>query len=513
MSNTINNGVFITQYLENLLEEVSAVTFYEELFELSYLQEKGSYNDGRYNAILTNITKKYNRVVTNDLYILDEAFNSKTDNYIIRPISYAGRRPIKENARELYALTIDLDGIIVDGKNNFPLGIDAFMNFCEQEIIPVPTFIVGSGSGVHLYYIFDKPIKIYLNTISFKELNNLRNALIRKIWDKPITRYSDEKDIQYESIWQGFRVVGSPTKYNTRARAFRLGERVSVDYLNKFVMPENRLINFTTKRKYTLSETEKKFPKWYKRVVVEGDKMKNTYVVNAKLYEYFKNKVKYEGRTGHRYNCLLCLVAYGVKCDIPYDRIENDIWELGRLLDKRTVDEKNHLTDSDIKDALMSYRDKDKLIRMTRKSIVRLSGIQMQERKRNYRKQDEHLKIARMIQEKENPDWRNKNGRPKKNIEIANWRYINPYGKKNECARELGISRTTVTKWWDKVYPMINKEIKGSGSTSIIELDAAKLVDGVEETLNNNPVKVKYIISAEERKNLRKKLMEYNKKK
>lgn len=34
---------------------------------------------------------------------------------------------------------------------------------------------------------------------------------------------------------------------------------------------------------------------------------------------------------------------------------------------------------------------------------------------------------------------------------IALWRSYKPYHSKNECSKELGYSRNTVTKWWNYV--------------------------------------------------------------
>ncbi len=440
-------GYFINEYLSNVLQEVSPSTFYENLFDLANLQESGVYNDGRYNAIMTNTTKKYNKVVTRDLYVLEEAFNSETDQYILRPISYAGKRPIKEMARELYSLTIDLDGVIVDD-NGFPSGIDNFIEFCQKGIFPLPTYLVSSGSGLHLYYIFKKPIKLYLGTKSYNQLCKLRNALITKIWDNPITDIV-KSDIQYESVWQGFRVVGSLTKFGTRTTAYELGKRVDIDYLNTFVANDNKMIDFTPTKKYTLTEAKEKFPEWYEKTVVNGEKGRRTYILHRRVYEYFRDRVKIEGRSGHRYNCLLCLVAFGVKCNVDYEEIEKDLYELREILDARTVDESNHLTEKDVKDALNAYKDKEKLILMKRKTITMLSNIELKESKRNYRKQKKHLEIARMIQEKENPNWRNKDGRPTKEKEIIYWQIMNPTGNKSQCAKDLSISRSTVHKWWD----------------------------------------------------------------
>lgn len=45
-----------------------------------------------------------------------------------------------------------------------------------------------------------------------------------------------ERTRQYQSINQGFRMIGSINdKYGTQAKAYRTGERVSIEYLNGYL--------------------------------------------------------------------------------------------------------------------------------------------------------------------------------------------------------------------------------------------------------------------------------------
>ena len=71
---------------------------------------------------------------------------------------------------------------------------------------------------------------------------SLKYDLTFRIWEYKGT--SQLKAIQYQSINQGFRMVGSiNAKYGTELVAFRTGERVTLDYLNAYaIKPENRWI-------------------------------------------------------------------------------------------------------------------------------------------------------------------------------------------------------------------------------------------------------------------------------
>ena len=75
--------------------------------------------------------------------------------------------------------------------------------------------------------------------------------------------------------------------------------------------------------------------------------------------------------------------------------------------------------------------------------------IVLSENKKNYRKQEIHLKGARAIQEINDPEgnWRNQEGRPSKESLVREYLEENPDHSPTEIARNLGISRTTVYKY------------------------------------------------------------------
>ena len=88
-----------------------------------------------------------------------------------------------------------------------------------------------------------------------------------------------------------------------------------------------------------------------------------------------------------------------------------------------------------------------------RDKIALISAISMPANKRNYRTQEEHMKVISAIRDIVKPNWREGNGRPKgsgtKQEIIREWRMNNPNGKKADCIRETGLSKPTVLKWWD----------------------------------------------------------------
>lgn len=79
-----------------------------------------------------------------------------------------------------------------------------------------------------------------------------------------------------------------------------------------------------------------------------------------------------------------------------------------------------------------------------------VAGIEFPKNKRNGRKQDVHLKRARAVQMIDFPDgeWRNKEGRPKKEDIVKEWQANHPEGRKADCIKETGLSKPTVYKYW-----------------------------------------------------------------
>ena len=117
-------------------------------------------------------SKKF--LITDGLEELKEL--EKKDNFIIiSPISYAGKNRTAENARFIYAMAIDLDGMTKE--QNI---IDLFHQI-KHEVIPKPTYVVFSGNGLHLYYKFEKPIPCFRNIV--EQLAKLKQAITKKVWN------------------------------------------------------------------------------------------------------------------------------------------------------------------------------------------------------------------------------------------------------------------------------------------------------------------------------------------
>ena len=212
--------------------------------------------------------------------------------------------------------------------------------------------------------------------------------------------------------------------------------------------------DFKYKSDLSLAEAKKKYPEWYEKRVVRGEK-KGRWHIKRDLYDWWLRKIQSgEVSVGHRYWCLSVLASYGIKCDIPEDEVLTDALELLPMFDNISDDEHNHFTKRDVLDAMNMYQEN--YVTYSRAEVERVSGISVPPNKRNGLKRKDHLEIARAIQtikdRQQGKNWREGNGRPKGSSQqkevVRKWRIAHPEGTPKDCIADTGISKNTVYRWW-----------------------------------------------------------------
>lgn len=468
-------GVFmnaLTDYLSTYFDEIEPKDFYREIFPKGELDTKDSKTKGKYTGIIVEVTKEkkgdgkhkvLRHTLTDDLDKIDEVLS--TDNFcLMSPISYSGKKRLAKNARFAYAMTFDLDHIIhtKDGK---PQGLIDLINghIKRAERLPNPTFIVSSGTGLHLYYVFEKPIPLFDNIA--RQLQVYKHEMTELMWNEGIVNIKSHLDIQQEGIYQGFRLPGTITKLGDRAKAFITGEKVTMEYMNEFVRDKYKVTDYTYKSNLTLAQAKEKYPEWYEQRIVKGDKTKKSWNLSRNVYDWWKREILTKGKVGHRYYCLMTLVIYAKKCSsydpkfnpnpVTYEELEADAFEIMEYFETLTDSDENHFTEQDVMDALESFHDR--FITYPREAIEYRTGIVLPKNKRNFRGQEQHIKIMNAVREVTHPNgaWRNADGRPKgsMNKEHPKEKLVKDYIKDHptesptQIAKALGISRPTVYKY------------------------------------------------------------------
>lgn len=463
----------ITQMKSKGFAEIAAADFYRELFPEGSFERQGRQDDCRPNGIITRLVKTdaddkrdkgTHRLITDDLDALRDpagAFGIVRDEttalrhcgrpdantlpiYICSPVGYSGRRPTNKGAYKAFALTLDLDGVGVVQHR------DAIHQMCVSGFSPRPTYIISSGNGLHIYYLFDHPVALYPQAA--RVLGELKHRLIERVWNGDT---STEKR-QFQGLVQGFRVVGQPSKLGADypVRAWRTGERVSLEYLNDMTRSYHGkdrpvITDFTVFEPLEMRARKTTAP--IGEIVSEHNEPSKPWAVKRALYDWFLKLITEDAEPGHRYYCILCLAIIATKCGIERKELERDAYKLLPLFDRRRDAKHGEFFAHEIEDAMKIYGTPE-AHKKRRAWIAAKCALIIEGNKRNGRKQAEHLKRARFSQELDYPDgsWREGNGRPVKRDQIAEYRDAHPYASKADCIRETGLSKKTVYKWWDK---------------------------------------------------------------
>ena len=423
------------------LKSVAPLDFYRDVFPVGSFEKAGHKEDKKPNGILCSIKGVRGRhtLVFDELKEIKQHLND--DFVIISPIAYFGRSRTAYNASMLYGICFDLDNVGYEQASSLMIWFDNSANF------PLPTYVANSGMGLHLYYLFKRPIPLYRSI--HKKLNDLKYDLTRLVWNRYSSQISTDNR-QYQGIFQGFRMVGSKTKTsNRRVKVYKVGNKVDIDYLNQFVAPEYRVENLEYESTLSLDEAKEKYPKWYKRRIENGCS-RGRWNIKRDLYDWWLRKIKTDNdlKVGHRYFCICALAAYAVKCNIAEDELRKDAYSLLDYMNSL----QNDFTQDDIEAALNFYQES--YITFPRDEIKKISGLDMPVNRRNGRKQDVHLELARFARDlnyKNKGDWRAGNGRPKnsgtKKQLVLDYAKEHPTSNHSQIARELNISRPTVIKW------------------------------------------------------------------
>ena len=147
-----------------------------------------------------------------------------------------------------------------------------------------------------------------------------------------------------------------------------------------------------------------------------------------------------------------------MKCGISEQKIRRDAYAFLDHLESLTEDEDNHFSRADVKDALRALKgDRKRLSTIaSREWIEDNTKVTIPANKRNYRKQEAHMKILnntrKFRRDELGEDEYKNNGRPKGSgiaeQTVREWQESHPAGKKADCIRETGLSKPTVYKWW-----------------------------------------------------------------
>ena len=179
---------------------------------------------------------------------------------------------------------------------------------------------------------------------------------------------------------------------------------------------------------------------------------------NPKVYNWFLDLIRDPENIqhGNRYKCMFCLAVFGVKCGLAKEQVQEDLESLLPLfnsVEKKEDDNDFLMNKTHIQNALYAYKDEKSRL-YTFEWIMEFTGIAYEvktKRRENPLSQEEHLKIARKKRDELHPDgsWRAySDGETKKNL--LEYMKQNPKADMDECIASGICSRTSVYKYWEE---------------------------------------------------------------
>lgn len=516
----VNNNVdphknYIAEWFANKgYTEIMPRAFYRDIFPGGLLDDKGLITKGK-GIGLVNLLQKpkteegMNSDIKiknlgykfhNDLNCLMEIIKKSVDLYSDNiknglsddiqvlvnagACSYIGKDCKADNIFMLSAIVVEIDDPISNYNNGKylpdeeydPIGIKNLLKQLRpvqfrpeavkytgteirEPLHPTPTYIVCSGTGLHLYYVLDEPLRINKKSFPkhYMQVDLFKRSLMASFWrDHTITK----KPLEVQSLAQRYRCVGSPTKNGSLVRAFRMGDRVSLAYLNSFnilnvdreayMEPCPKLAEIVNTAPGTASkkDEDKKNKKARKGTLGKGAYTKAISRIQAFAVE------------GRRYWFIYCLAATARACSIPREQLEKDAYALLDILDSKTETNNNHFTSYDIQSALKAYDYTGPFMR--RSTYESLCGIKCETaQKLNGRSREEHLAYCRQIKaEKIANGELLTDGRPLAYWSVLSYRILCPKARKVDALNNNVAAKATLQKYWSLYDLLYEKDEK-----------------------------------------------------
>lgn len=358
---------------------------------------------------------------------IDEAMEQCEDrnDMLMGGCTYFNNWISKKSAKDIYSFIIDMDNVYSGTLLN---ALRQDWRTANGEELPMPTYIVNSGTGLHLYFVLTEPVPNYKATT--ENLDKLYRALA-------IQQTTKRVYLKKQVLWfgQDFRMAGGMNKYNWKNTVFRVGEKWDIDELGKAVgLKDVHFVRYGEKR--TKKPTGERKPR--ARAKRQGWRS------NRAFYDCALRNCRDKTKEGNRYTSMCALSVIAWKCSVPQEDLEKDLLSLLPDYNKGAT---RQIKEKEIYSAMKMYNPKAMLTQ--RESLENWQGWEYKPIRRNGRKRADHIKYMNTMKrfKKELGEPVNE-GRPTAAQKVRAWQKEHPKGKKVDCIRQTGLSKPTVYKWW-----------------------------------------------------------------
>ena len=340
---------------------------------------------------------------------MDEALDmaaSRSDMYVY-PCSFFNDYVNTATLERLYAFTMDLDHICI---------ADIKMLEASHWFGLTPTYVVNSGSGLHVVYMLSIPVECYHWTIP------LLNQIYKKLKNR-FYRPEDGYEVDYgTSLIQSYRLVGGLTKAGNIAAAYRVGQVWGIEQMAA-------VTGVAWKRP---GEDTVRQP----RVRKDRDNIGMLPSGRRGFYTSTLARVREETPEGNRYMAMFALAVIAYKCRVPVSELERDLYSLLDTFNDRAIS--SVVRDREIQKAIKGYNRKAKFAKAD-KLEEWLGFAFARKTKRNYQSRDAHLQLARKS--------RNDKQRAQKIGQLLAYLNDHPQASNTELSEMLAMSRSTICKY------------------------------------------------------------------
>lgn len=375
---------------------------------------------------------------------LDDAidFSMSRNDVLLGGVAYFNNWISKKSAKEIYTFIVDMDNVYSGTLQN---ALRDDWKSANGEPFAKPTYIVNSGTGLHLYFVLEEPIPCYRRSLED----------IDKVYRQLAIQQSRRVYVNRQVQWfgQDFRMAGGQNKYGWENAVYRIGDKWDIDELAKAVGVDTHFVRYGEPKEKVKPELAKR-----QRRKTTGWKS------NKAFYYHTLEGCREKTHEGHRYTSLCALTVIAFKCGIPPEQLEQDLLS---LLPGYNKGAQRQIKEKEVYSALKMYNEKAMATR--RESLEHWQGWDFTpSTNRHYgrqkfpRKKTEEARTAGLKNTNlevrgwavrdamyPNDDWRNKAGAPTAQAKVQQYRAEHPEATKADCIRATGLSKPTVYKWWN----------------------------------------------------------------
>lgn len=225
-----------------------------------------------------------------------------------------------------YAVALDLDGVL-------PGALRSILASIKEGKIPAPTFITNSGSGIHAFYFLEPALDVY--AAERKELKKLYQTMHEK-WGQVYG------GTQRHWMGQSYRIVSSSTKLGDITTAYRIAEPWTITGLSKAFgynwSPEKSSYGKATPKMLAYASDLAKqhgidapggdsFSE-VAQFIKEHAPVRPERAGRRGWYESTFQKVLTRTKEGYRYSSLMALCVIAAKCEISEERLDADLEQI-----------------------------------------------------------------------------------------------------------------------------------------------------------------------------------------